>query len=463
MARFPLTIAAVVGLMPLFARAAEPVICRPNQYPSPSVKQPAADDLFDRDYPWSANALTGDWGGLRRDLAEQGIVLEGRYVSLLMDNTHGGLDTGFFGAGPLGLTATLDMDKLANIDGAKVFFDWEFNHWLNGRFPPDNQFDPTGSYVGVNTNLIGADAASLNQIAQLYYEQSLAADRLSWAFGKMDANVPFANLQAAGPFQNSIAMYSPTLNPYFPTYHNESTALYLRAGDVDFVSAKFGWFDGTTAAYDAATGKSGPATGPRGPSSFFNNGGNWFLISQTDIAWKVDDKLPGSLGLAGWLQTGVTATAGTNTAGVRDVPGCYLQWQQIVWAPSEDIASEGGGLAYFGQFGWSDPNKNPVHWSLMTGVSATGVFCGRPADAVGLMAAHSQFTDDPSIYQSERRDGQAGPSGGSETSLEAFYIYQMTSWSYTQPGIMWVATPGGGDPAPLGDLVLVYLLVGVEL
>jgi porin len=463
MARFALAIALTISPLPCLARAAEPTICRPNQYPSPTVKQPASDNLFDRDYPWDANTLTGGWGGLRSDLAERGIVFEGRFVSILMNNTHGGFDTGFFGAGPLGITATIDTDKLLNLDGGTLFFDWEFSHWLNGRFPPNNQFDPTGSYVGVNTNLPGAGDAELNQVAQLYYEQSLANERLSLAFGKMDANFPFANVQAAGPFQNSIAMYTSTLNPFFPTYHNEATALYARAGDVDFISTKFGWFDGTTAAFDPATGKSGPATGPRGPSTFFDNRGNWFLITQTDLAWKVDDELPGSIGAGAWLQTGRTDTAGTNAGGVSDVPGCYLQWQQLVWAPCDDIASDGGGLAYFGQFGWSDPHKNPVHWSIMTGVSATGVFPRRQADAVGIMVAHSDFTDDPGTYQSERRNGQPGPSGGSESSIESFYIWQMNAWSYLQPGIMWVANPGGGDPAPLDDLVLVYLLAGVEL
>jgi porin len=443
--------------------AAEPTICMPNQYPSPTVKQPASADLFDQDYPWNMNTLTGDWGGLRSRLAQSGIVVEGRYVAVLMDNTQGGFDTGFFGGEPLGVTATVDMDKFANVDGGTLFFDWEFFSWYNGRFPNNDQFDPTGSYVGINTNLLDGDDRGLNHIAQLYYEQSLADDCLSFTFGKMDANVPFAVVQAAGAFQNSIAMFTSTLNPFIPSYENEATALVARAGDINYVSTKFGWFDGTSAAYDPVTGKSGPDTGPRGPSTFFNNKGNWFLISQTDFAWTVNETLPGSIGAGAWLQTGLTATAGTNKDGVRDVPGCYLQWQQIVWAPSEDVANNGGGLAYYGQFGWSDPNKNPIHWSLMTGVSATGVLRGRPADAAGLMFAYSRFTDDPAIYQSTRRNGQPGPSGGSELSIESLYIWQTTSWSYVQPGIMWVANPGGGDPAPLNDDLVLYLLVGVEL
>ena len=106
------------------------------------------------------------------------------------------------------------------------------------------------------------------------------------------------------------------------------------------------------------------------------------------------------------------------------------------------------------------PNKNPVQWSLMTGLSATGVFPDRPADAVGLMFAHTQFTSNPGIYQSTLPNGLPGPAGGSETSLESFYLWQWQSWSYLQPGVMWIISPGGGDPAPLDDAVLAYLVVG---
>lgn len=436
---------------------------RPDQYPSPTVKVPAGDHQFDADYSWAENTATGDWCGLRSELAQQGIVFGIRYVPILMDNYTGGFDTGFFGGGPLGVTTTIDTERLIGHDGGTLFFDWEYFSWYNGRFPINNAFDPTGSYVGVNTNLLDGDTAELNQIAQLYYEQSMCDDAFIWTFGKIDANVAFAAVQAAGAFQNSIAMYTSTLNPFIPTYPNEATALIVSGQFTDSLTGKFGWFDGTTAAFDPITGVSGPATGPRGPSTFFDNDGNWFLITEWDLTWQLDPCRPGSAGVGAWLQTGRTATAGTDTDGVTDVPGWYLQWQQIVWSPSESVASDGGGIAYYGQFGWSDPNKNPVHWSLMTGVSATGVFSSRPADAAGIMFAYSDFTSNPGIYQATQRNGLSGPSGGHELSLESFYIWQWTSWSYLQPGVMWINSPGGGDPAPLKDDVLAYLLVGIEL
>ena len=84
---------------PLAALAAEATIDRPNQYPSPSVQHTSDDGTFDEDYPWWENTLTGDWGGWRTELAQRGIVFDIHYVSLLMQNSHGGFDTGFVGAG----------------------------------------------------------------------------------------------------------------------------------------------------------------------------------------------------------------------------------------------------------------------------------------------------------------------------------------------------------------------------
>ncbi|WP_425395496.1 carbohydrate porin [Aeoliella sp.] len=436
---------------------------RPDQYPSPTVKVPAAGHQFDADYSWQDNTLTGDWRGLRSELAQQGVVFGGRYVPVLMDNHTGGFDTGFFGGGPLGITTTIDTERLAGIEGGTLFFDWEFYSWYNGRFTTNNQFDPTGSYVGVNTNLLDGDTKDLNQVAQLYYQQSMWDDAVEMSFGKMDANVPFAAVQAAGAFQNSIAMFTSTLNPFLPTYQNEATALVVSLQMSDAVVGKFGWFDGTTAAYDPGTGNSGPATGPRGPSTFFNNDGNWFLITEWDLSWQLDACRPGSAGVGAWVQTGLTDTAGADTVGVSDVPGWYTQWQQTVWSPSADVAADGGGLIYYGQFGWSDPNKNPVHWSLMTGFSATGVFPHAPADAAGIMFAYTDFTSNPSIYQSTLRNGLAGPAGGHELSLESFYIWYWTPWSYLQPGVMWIDSPGGGEPAALDDDFMTYLLIGFEL
>ena len=433
----------------------------PNQYPSPTVKNPAAKGVFEA-YEWEKNKLSGGWAGIRSKMAEYGLAIDIQYAAVVMQNTHGGFDSGMVGGGPLGVTATVDTENLLGLKGGTLFFDWEFYNWYNQRYAPGDTFDPTGSYVGANTNFIDSDQSTLNQIAQLYYRQAFLDDQLALTFGKMDANAPFSSIQAAGAFQNSIAMYTSTLNAFIPTYPNESTGLMGEIGNSDSIKLKLGWFDGTSAAYDPSTGTTGPSTGARGPETFFHNDGHWWLVAQMDLAWTLKGELPGNVGLGAWLQTGRVATGGFDQAGVTDVPGWYIQWEQTLWTLNADLAQNGGGLVFFGQFGWSDPDKNPVHWSLMAGLSATGFLSKRPADSIGIMFAYSRFTENPGIYQSTRRDGSPGPTGGAESSLEAYYIAQWSSWSYLQPGLMWIHTPGAGDPAPLKDDVLMYVVVGVD-
>lgn len=58
--------------------------------------------------------------------------------------------------------------------------------------------------------------------------------------------------------------------------------------------------------------------------------------------------------------------------------------------------------------------------------------------------------------------GLAGPSGGSESAIEAFYLLQLLPWFYLQPGVEWIGTPGGGEPAPLRSAVQFYLLISLE-
>ena len=142
--------------------------------------------------------------------------------------------------------------------------------------------------------------------------------------------------------------------------------------------------------------------------------------------------------------------------------GFYASWQQTIWSGDKAMADRGGGVRFFGQFGLSDPDKNPVHWSLMAGISGTGIVPGRPNDAIGIGGSWTAFTDDPAIFQSTTRTGAPGPSGGNETAIEAFYRAQVTPWLYVQPGLEWIGSPGGGDSAPLDDDLIGYLIVGME-
>jgi porin len=436
----------------------------PNQYVGLTTIgwDPMGRDGFYGDWPWGSDGITGGWGGLRDDLEEHGIRLFGEYSSFLQENFTGGLGTGFYGAGAVELALIIDTDRFVGIPGGTFVLNYGYSSWYNQRYEPSGLYDPTGSWLGDNANFLAPGQTSLNQVNQLYWRQELFDDTLRVTFGKLDACATFVSLPSTSGFNYAGAGYMGQISQFIPTYPNEATGLELSLDVTEQVTASFGWFDGTTAAFDPATGQTGPATGSRGPSTFFDNDGHWFLIAQCDVSWNLDDTRPGTFGVGGWVQTGTSLTAGDSTTGVEDVPGCYLLLQQTIFAPDASFAAAGGGVQAFGRLAWSPPEKSPVGWSFLLGVSATGVIPQRPADAIGIMGSVTCFSNQPEVYRSLEVDGTAGSAGGNESAIEVFYRAQLLPSVFVQPGIEWIANPSGGDPATLDDAVAGYLEINIQ-
>ena len=436
----------------------------PNQYPPITSVEPAAavDPAAYEDWPWNSSGITGGWCGVRRTLIDDGIRFNGAYSALLFDNLRGGFDTGFFGSGITQIELTVDTDTAMELDGGQVFLNVAQMTWYNGRFQPTGSFSPTGSRIGVDGNFPSQERSWSAQLNQFYWRQSLDEGRLHVAIGKIDANVTFAGVNAANGFQNGLAANPATLDEFLPTYPNPAIGLQIDLELAQDLNVHFGWWDGTTAAFDPVTGQVGPATGNQGLGSFFDDADHWFLISQLDVDWRTGTRTPGGVSLGGWLQTGLSATSGNSTSGVENVPGWYLTLEQTIWSRNEKNAGLGGGIQLFGSIGWSPASKNAQNWSMMAGVSATGVIPGRNSDALGVMIGTTIFSDDVEIFRSTTIDGNPGPGGGRESIAEVFYRLQLTPAMMIQPGIEWVIDPGGGDPTQLDDALSGYLAVMIQ-
>ncbi|MEC9157016.1 MAG: carbohydrate porin [Planctomycetota bacterium] len=440
------------------------VMTEPNQYlniTSVAPVEPGAR-FFYGDWPWGSDGLTGDWGGARSRLVDEGIFVIGEYTSMLQQNLSGGAEEAFYGAGVVELELTLDAETIAGLEGGLLFTNFTYSGWYNEEFTGFGSFSPVGSSFGVNNNFPQQDARDQGQLDQLYWRQTLCDGRFRISVGKIDANVTFMNLGAAGGFMYGTAAIPATATQFLPTFPNAATGLQMQLDLTDRLTGSFGWWDGSTSAFDPATGQTGPRTGDRGTQSFFDNQGNWFLVNQWSLDWMDRTATPGRASVGAWLQTGTTATQGDSTTGVSDVPGVYLQGQQVLWSPDTSIAGEGGGIVLFGRADWSPDDRNAVTLGLTAGISATGVVPGRVADALGIMGSWSKFSDEPSIFQSTLPDGRPGASGGSESAIEGFYRIQLTPSVMIQPGIEWIIDPGGGSPPSLGDAVVPYLVINLQ-
>ena len=77
-----------------------------------------ADEAFSADSKW----MTGDWGGERTKLIEQGIDIKADYVGEMGYNAHGGYNTDKTGryADQFGLGVALDLQKLWGWDNTQA-------------------------------------------------------------------------------------------------------------------------------------------------------------------------------------------------------------------------------------------------------------------------------------------------------------------------------------------------------
>ncbi|UCG34072.1 MAG: hypothetical protein JSU68_05435, partial [Phycisphaerales bacterium] len=89
------TIVAVLGCSGLAKAQSDPA----SGEEATATTQPAGMPSLIQELPdyggdlWHRKYLTGDWGGARTELAEQGVLFELDFTQLLQGNAHGGRDT----------------------------------------------------------------------------------------------------------------------------------------------------------------------------------------------------------------------------------------------------------------------------------------------------------------------------------------------------------------------------------
>ena len=388
----------------------------------------AADFNLGGSWPWESNTMTGDFFGARSKLQDAGITLQGTGTLDFVNVLNGGQVNGFTMLSLFDINATGDTEKLFGLKGGTIFVD----------FQTANQTRSTGTLI---PDYWGFDVinsfGSFTQLAQYWYQQEIIGDRLKVKFGKIDANVDFAVPCTGLNFVNSAAYYPAGMVQDMPTYPRQAGGVEILAKPLENFDARFGFFDGSSNFANPTTGFVGSNTGTHGMANFlWENPGSYFMIAELGPDWTLGEH-KGKF-RAGWFeQLGYTDISGVNGPAVANGPtGAYAYANQHIFDPD----GVGGllGLELFGQFSWSEPNRNPSQWGLMLGTQWQGVIDARPSDTVGFLWAYNQFTSNESLTTSP---------GSSEAILEAFYDFQVTPWFSIQPDMQYLSQPSSDASA----------------
>jgi porin len=353
--------------------------------------------------------LTGDWGGGRTWLKEQGITLKPRLTQFYQGLFAGQGDHGFKYGGKADLLLDANLSKLGLWKGLSlnVHGEYNFGESVNLR---------GGTIMPVNTALMfpGMEGSDAFDFSSVTLTQTFG-DSVSLLAGKIsiiDYCVPKPFMGGGGidSFWNIVFAAPPsgTVPAYFL-----GAILSVRTED-----ATFGlWLYDPNSSVNKSALKDAFADGVtiRGSVSF-----------PVTIAGRI-----GHQGLAVSYSTkdgtDLSTLDGSNipdpppgTVGIKNSRYYFAYTFDQYLYQSKENPKEGVGL--FGQFEISDGNPNKLYWMVFGGLGGTGMIPGRSLDNWGLgyyYAALSPYMKDSLASSLRIRD---------EQGWEVFYNFALTPW-----------------------------------
>jgi len=392
-----------------------------------SAAEPPAKDPYSGDL-WQRSTLSGDWWGLRNEMAARGVTLDMNLTQVVQGIVHGGKDTGWqYGGGRGDINLKVDTQKLGLWPGG--FFALE----VEGNFTPyDNILDSTngetGALMPVNSSQIyptpsgdnfNLPALNFTQFLSPYF--GLFIGKLATISGTSGDMNEFAHGKGDSNFLNLAFNLNPLLAFTVP-YSTLGTGLVvLPTKDPKQAIVQFSVVSSTGSA-----GRSG-----------FND------IDDNNLTFAGDVRVRTNFfGLTGHQLFGYTFSNRKFTSidqssrivienrelsGKKGSWNVYYNFDQYLYQPKEG-ADEGIGI--FGRFGASDGNPNFMHFFYSLGIGGKGVIPTRKDDRYGfgfyyLVVSNPQIQG---LFQDTERLRD-------EYGFEFFYNFAITPWLRLTPDI----------------------------
>ena len=402
--------------------------------------------------------LTGEWGGERTTLADQGIVLTLQQQSELWGNVFGGLERGVAYDGLLTGSIAVDLEKAVRWRGASLFVS---GYQIEG-------VGPTVSLVGALQTISNLEAVASTKLYDLWLQQQLFDGKFSLRIGQEGANDEFMITQYGGLFLNSsfgfpplLALDLPAGGPNYPLATPFVRAQYQPSREIKVLGAVY---------------NGDPAPAGAGNPQLSDLHGTTFRLNDHTLSfaelWYSPAVLrrygqPGTYKLGMWIATGPFADPSRDTAGLplaapqsSGMPlqhttdhGFYAVVDQMIWKRS---STAGQGVGLFVEVMHAPGDRNLTDLFVDGGLNWMGPIPDRSQDSAGLAVTYAR------LGGSERQHGQevlfytgsGMPYSPGETVVEATYRAQLAPWLQLQPDVQFVINPGAGIPTALSAVPL---------
>jgi porin len=420
----PVLAAAIALLYSASAKTADETITQPlgpgtgvPEEPLPLPGEPTP--VYSRD-----TNLTGDWGGLRNTLADEGFEIELGYAMEFMANPVGGESQGSTYVHNILLSLDFDLEKLISL--------------------PNSAFRIRGSQRSGNslTNRHIGNAFSVQQLygggqtwrlVEVEMQHDLFDDHLNLAYGRLAATNDFLTSPLYCQFVSNAICGQPAA-PFFnmpqgiTAYPEATWAARARVHPIEETYLQVGVYDGD------------PHQGNSNHGANFTFGDNGVLIL-TEAGYKPDQGLlglPAAYKIGGYYHTGDFE----DVDGLRDRTdnsGVYTLIDQMLYR--EEPEDTQGLYGFFVLVVAPEQNRNIFPYFVSGGLIYEGLIDARPRDKVGFAVASGFFSQD---LRDAQRENDV-PRQYAETILELNYQYQATQYFYLRPDIQYVVDPNGYD------------------
>jgi porin len=360
------------------------------------------------------------------------------YIGDFLGSVSGGERRGTAFAGAMDAELTVRLGRLIGWHGARFLLAALDTH---GAAP--------SGFVGDVQGVSSLEAPAVLQLEEVWLQQNLFGNRLSWLVGRYDLNTEFYRLQSGALFINSSFGMGPEL------------ALSGRAGPSIFpnpaVGTRLDFKPGPNIVWRAAVLDGVPVDRGGGGIHLFAPGDGVLLVAEAALLSRPDTagerrqrrfqigrgparSYTGKLAIGAWYYTArfpdlVDTIATGSPVQHHGSGGGYLIGDQTLWSARAGAA---GSLTAFVQLGLGDGRVNQIGNYLGGGLTFTGLVPGRRQDELGWGVAAARNGS-----HFERAQLVTGNSAASETTLQLTYLAQLDSWLMVQPDIQYVIHPGG--------------------
>ena len=369
---------------------------------------------------WTRSTLSGDWWGVRNDLAAKGVTLDMNITQIGQGVVNGGKSGQWQYGGRGDIILNLDSQKLGLWPGAFLNLEAEGN-WASSVNPN------TGALMPVNTSQIlplppegfYLDSLNFTQFLSPYLGLTIGKyTTLTATSGDMNE---FAHGKGDTQFMNMAFNLNPVAAFTVPYSTLGGGVIVLPTKDpkeaiVNFMVFQANGTAATSGFNDLSANKLTFAGSGRLRTDFFSLTGHQlfgFAFSNRDFT-SIDQRFSNII-------------ENQQLAGTTHSWSIYYNFDQYLYEPKK---GSGEGIGVFGRFGASDGNPNFMHFFYSLGIGGKGVIPGRERDRYGLGFYFIDISN-PTL-QGPLRSAKLLRD---EYGFEAFYNVAITPWLLLTPDI----------------------------